>query len=141
ERNEPELELTTTCDARRDEDGPQQLPADRRQRTRAPGGISSPETIPQGAPEQQPSQSPSRILRTDGLPQAARPLDGVTGADSSLNLELTSSSARRDNNPLAGSPSLAQGALDGLPAGRNLPSMQLELSGPTAVFSGKSGTE
>src|SRR5947208_7662602 len=141
ERNDRDLERTTTCDPRREEDCPQQLPADRRQRTRAPGGKSSPETSPQGAPEQQPSQSPSRILRADGLPQAARPLDGVTGADSSLNLELTSSSARRDNNPLAGSPSLDQGALDGLPAGRNLPSMPLARSGPTEVFSGKSGTE
>src|SRR5207248_9885487 len=91
--NNPNLEHTTTCDPRRDEDCPQQLPADRRQRTRAPGGKSSPETNPQGAPEQ-PSQSPSRILRADGLPQTAGSLDGVTGADSSLNLELTSSSAR-----------------------------------------------
>src|SRR2546429_576243 len=141
ERNDRDLERTTTCDPHRDEDCPQQLPADRRQRTRAPGGKSSPETNPQGAPEQQPPQSPSRILRADGLPQTAGPLDGVTGADSSLNLELTSSSARRDTNPLAGSPSLDQGALDGLPAGRNLPSMPLARSGPTEVFSGKSGTE
>ena len=140
ERNDRDLERTTTCDPRRDEDCPQQLPADRRQRTRAPGGKSSPETSPQGAPEQ-PSQSPSRILRADGLPQTAGSLDGVTGADSSLNLELTSSSARRDTNPLTGSPSLDQGALDGLPAGRNLPSMPLERSGSTEVFSGKNGTE
>src|SRR5438093_953354 len=139
ERNDRDLERTATCDPRRDEDCPQQFSADRRQKTRSPGGISSPETNPQGAPEQQPSQSPSRILRTDGLPQAARPLDGVTGADSSLNLELTSSSTRRDTNPLAGSPSLDRGALDGLPTGRNLPSMPLERSGPTEVFSGRSG--
>src|SRR5438309_7738266 len=79
ERNDRDLERTTTCDPRRDEDCPQQLPADRRQRTRAPGGISSPETNPQGAPEQQPSQSPSRILRADGLPQSAGPLDGEIG--------------------------------------------------------------
>src|SRR5690348_15729493 len=78
ERNDRDLERTATCDPRRDEDCPQQLPADRRQRTRSPGGISSPETNPQGAPEQQPSQSPSRILRADGLPQVAGPLDGVT---------------------------------------------------------------
>src|SRR5256884_5554473 len=90
QRNDRDLERTSTCDPRRDEDCPQQSPADRRQKTRAPGGKSSPETNPQGAPEQ-PSQSPSRILRADGLPQAARPLDGVTGADSSLNLELASS--------------------------------------------------
>src|SRR5437667_3749910 len=141
QRNDRDLERSATCDPRRDEDCPQQSPADRRQKTRAPGGMSSPETNPQGAPEQQPSQSPSRILRADGLPQATDPLDGASGADSPLNLELTSSSARRDNNPLAGSPSLDQGALDGLPAGRNLPSMPLARSGPTEVFSGKSGTE
>src|SRR6266481_627354 len=141
ERNDRDLERTTTCDPHRNEDCRQQVPADRRQRTRAPGGISAPETNPQGAPEQQPSQSPSRILRADGLPQAVGPLDDVTGTDSSLNLELTSSSARRDTNPLAGSRSLDQGALDGLPAGRNLPSMPLERSGPTEVFSGKGGTE
>src|SRR6266513_1385489 len=70
-RNDRDLERTATCDPRRDEDCPQQSPADRRQKTRASGGISSPETNPQGAPEQQPSQSPSRILRADGLSQAA----------------------------------------------------------------------
>src|SRR5437899_9501891 len=35
ERNDRDLERTTTCDPRRDEDCPQQLPADHRQRTRA----------------------------------------------------------------------------------------------------------
>src|SRR5437016_13719125 len=58
QRNDRDLERTTTCDPRRDDDCPQQLPADRHQRTRAPGGISSPETNPQGAAEQQPSQNP-----------------------------------------------------------------------------------
>src|SRR5467141_1555959 len=139
QRNNRDLERSATCDPRRDEDCPQQLPADRRQRTRAPGGISSPETNPQGAPEQQPSQSPSRILRADGLPQATDPLDGASGADSPLNLELTASSVKRDTNLLAGSPSLGQGALDGLPTGRNLPSMPLEPNGSTEVFIGNNG--
>src|SRR5437016_2766208 len=139
QRNDRDLERTSTCDPRRDEDCPQQSPADRRQKTRAPGGMSSPETNPQEVPEQQPSQSPSRILRADGLRQATDPLDGASGADSPLNLELTASSVKRDTNPLAGSPSLGQGALDGLPTGRNLPSMPLERRGSTEVLTGKNG--
>src|SRR6267143_489239 len=63
QKNDRDLEHAATCDPRRDEDCPQQLPADRRRNTRAPDGMSSPETNPQEAvPEQQPSQSPSRIL-------------------------------------------------------------------------------
>src|SRR5712691_11853770 len=141
QKNDRDVERTTTCDPRSDEDCLQQSPADRRQKTRAPAGMSSPETNPQTVPEQQPSQSPSRILRADGLPQASDPLDGASGAAASLNFELTSGSAKRDTNPLAGSPSLGQGALDGLPTGRNLPSMPLERSGSTEVFTGKNGTE
>src|SRR5438309_11594959 len=130
QRNDRDLERTGTCDPRRDEDCPQQSPADRRRTTTAPGGMSSPETNPQGTPEQQPSQSPSRILRADGLPQATDPLDGVNGAVSSLNLELTPASVKhRDSNPSAGSPSLGQGTLDDLSTGRSLPSMPLERGG------------
>src|SRR5216684_161676 len=92
QRNDRDAERTTTCDPRRDEDCPQQPPTDRRQETRAPAGMSSPETNPQTVPEQQPSQSPSRILRADGLPQASDPLDGASGAGASLNIELTSGS-------------------------------------------------
>src|SRR6267378_719386 len=106
QRNDRDLERSATCDPRRDEDCPQQSPADRRRKTRAPGGMSSPETNPQGAPEEQLSQSPSRILRADGLPQATDPLDGVNGAVSSQNLELTPASVKHsDTNPSAGSPS------------------------------------
>ena len=142
QRNDRDLERTATCDPRRDEDCPQQSPADRRRKTRAPGGMSSPETNPQGTPEQQPSQSPSRILRADGLPQATDPLDGVNGVDSSLNLELTPASVNRgDTNPLAGSPSFSQGALDGLPTGRNFPSMPLERRGSPEIFTDKNGSE
>src|SRR5713226_7636990 len=135
QKNDRDLQRTATCDPRRDEDCPQQSPADRRQKTRAPGGMSSPETGPQEAvPEQQPSQSPSRILRADGLPQATDPLDGLSGAGSSLNIELTSGSVKRETDPLAGSRPFGQGALDGLPTGRNLPSMPLERSGTTPVY-------
>ncbi len=142
QRNDRDLERTATCDPRRDEDCPQQSPADRRRKTRAPGGMSSPETNPPGTPEQQPSQSPSRILRADGLPQATDPLDGVNGVDSSLNLELTPASVKRgDTNPLAVSPSLGQGALDGLPTGRNFPSMPLERRGSPEIFTDKNGSE
>ncbi len=142
QRNDQDLERTATCDPRRDEDCPRQSPAGRRQKTRAPGGMTSPETNPQEAmPEQQPAQSPSRILRADGLPQATDPLDGASSTDPSLNIQLTSGSSKRESNPLAASPSFGPGALDGLPTGRNLPSMPLERNGATEVFTGKNGTE
>src|SRR6266849_3219562 len=105
QRNDRDLERSATCDPRRDEDCPQQSPADRRQKTRAPGEMSSPDTNPQGVPEQQPTQSPSRTLRADGLSQAADPLDGSSSAVTTPNFELTSGSAKRDANPFAGSPS------------------------------------
>src|SRR5467141_5275849 len=48
-RNDRDLERTGTCDPRRDEDCPQQSQADRRRNTRAPEGMSYPETNPQEA--------------------------------------------------------------------------------------------
>jgi protein involved in polysaccharide export with SLBB domain len=121
QRNDRDLDRTATCDPRRDEDCPQQSPADRRQNTRTPGGIYSPETSPQGAPEQQSPQSPSRILRADGLPQSPDLLDGGSVAGSSQNLEMTSSPIKRDTtNSLAGSQAVGQGAIDGAPSSRDL---------------------
>ena len=114
QKNDRDLERTATCDPRRDEDCPQQPPAGRSQNMRTPGGMSSPEQNQQPVPDQQPSQSPSRILRADGLPQSADPLDGGTSANSSLNLASTSSSVRRDTNPsVSGSQAMGQGAIDG----------------------------
>src|SRR5712664_769370 len=141
QRSDRDLERAATCNPRRDEDCPQQSPTDRRQKTRTPGGLASPETNPQGVPEQQPSQSPSRILRADGLAQATDPLDGASGAGSPLNIELTSGSVKRETDPLAGSRPFGQGALDGLPTGRNLPSMPPERSGTTQVYACKNGME
>src|SRR5712664_4997157 len=141
QRSDRDLERTATCNPRRDEDCPQQSPTDRRQRTRTPGGLASPETNPQAVPDQQPSQSPSRILRADGLSQATDPLDGASGAGSPLNIELTSGSVKRETEPLAGSRPFGQGALDGLPTGRNVPSMPPERSGTTQVYAGKNGME
>src|SRR5713101_8394449 len=142
QKNDRDLERTATCDPHGDQDCPQQSQADRRRNTRAPDGIPSPETNPQeAAPEQQPAQSPSRILRADGLPQAADPLDSLSGTSSGLNFELTPASAKRDTNPLAGSQSLGQGALDGLPTGRNLPPSPVEPNSTTEVFTGKNGRE
>src|SRR5437870_12428128 len=66
QKNDRDLERTATCDARRDEDCPQQPRAERLQKTRSPGAIPSPETNPQAMPEQVPSQSPSPILRAYG---------------------------------------------------------------------------
>src|SRR6266851_4388066 len=82
QKNDRDLERTATCDPRRDED----------------------------CPEQQPAQSSSRILRADGLPQATDPLDGSSGMGSGLNLELTPTSAKRDTNPSASSQSFGLGA-------------------------------
>jgi len=114
QKTDRDLERTATCDPRRDEDCQQQPPSGRSQNMRTPGGISSPEQNQQPVPDQQPSQSPSRILRADGLPQSADPLDGGTGANSSLNLASTSSSVRRDANPsVSGSQAMGQGAIDG----------------------------
>jgi protein involved in polysaccharide export with SLBB domain len=126
QKNDRELERTATCDPRRDEDCQQQAPPGRGQNTRAPRGMSSPDPNQQALPEQQPSQSPSRILRADGLPQAMDPLDGGSGGASSLNLELASSSVKREPNPsVGGSQSVGQGAIDGSRIGldgRSLPS-------------------
>src|SRR6266849_6985794 len=140
QRNDRDLERSAMCDPRRDEDCPQQSVASRRQNTRAPSGMSSPETNPQEVvPEQPPSQSPSRILRADGLPQATDPLDGSSGIGSGLNFELTSTSAKRDKNPLTGSQSLGQLAVDAMATGRNLPATSVEPDGTTEVFKGKNG--
>src|SRR5882672_11217110 len=142
QKNDRDLERTATCDPHHDEDCPQQSQADRRRNTRAPDGMSSPETNPQeAAPEQQPTQSPSRILRADGLPQAADPLDGSSGMGSGMNFELTPASAKRDTNPSASSQSFGQGAGDAMPTGRNLPASPDELNGTTEVFTGKNGRE
>jgi protein involved in polysaccharide export with SLBB domain len=123
QRNDRDIERTATCDPRRDEDCSQQSSVDRRQKTRTSGGMSSPEANPQAVPGQLPSESPSRILRADGLPQATDPLDGGSGTGSSLNIELTSGTAKRDTNPLAGSQALGQGAIDGSPLSRDLRSL------------------
>ncbi|HSY99488.1 MAG TPA: SLBB domain-containing protein [Terriglobales bacterium] len=124
QRNDRDLERTATCDPRREEDCQQQLPTDRRQNTRTPRGMTSPETNPQSAPEQPPSQSPSRILRADGLPQASDPLDGGVGNSLSPRFDLASSPVKRDSNPMEGSQALGRGAIDGSPLdrdGRSLP--------------------
>ncbi len=141
QRSDRDLERTATCDPRRDEDCPQPSQADRRRNVRKSDGMFSPGTNPQTAPEQQPSESPSRILRADGLPQAADPLDSLGGTSSGQGFELTATSAKRDTNPLIGSPSLDQGALDGLPTGRNLLPTRVEPNSTTEVFTGKNGRE
>jgi protein involved in polysaccharide export with SLBB domain len=141
QKNDRDLERAATCDPRRDEGCPQPWATDSRQRTRTRGTMPSPETNPQAAPERTPSKSPSRILEAGGLPQTTDPLDGADGGTISPNLELTSNSVKRDTNPLAGSPTLGQGELDGLPSGRNSSSMPFERGRTTEVFTGKNGME
>jgi protein involved in polysaccharide export with SLBB domain len=141
-KNDADLERASTCDPRRDEDCTQQSTADRRQNTHAPGGgMSSPQTNPQTTPEQLPSQSPSRILRADGLPQDADPLNGASADSLPPNLQLTASSGKRDANPQSSSQALNQEAPGGLPTGRNLPFIGLERSGTAEVSAGENGIE
>src|SRR5271170_3714060 len=142
QKNDGDLERTAYCDPRRDENCQQQSPAGRGQNMRTPGGMSSPDTSPQILPEQQPSQSPSRILRANGLPQAVDPLDGGSGNGSSLNLELASSLAKRDTNPLAGSQVLGQGGINGSPSGRDeRPVPSAPGHGDSGLTSDKNGLE
>src|SRR6266581_2507125 len=138
QKNDGDLERTATCDPRRDDDCAHQLPTDRRQKTRARGVMPSPEANPQRAPEQVSPQTPSRILQAEGSPQDAEQPDG---ANSSSDLELISSPAKRDSDSYAGSQSLGQGANDGLTLGRSVPSMPLERDGAGEVVADKSGME
>lgn len=140
QRSDQDLERTTTCDPRRDENCSQQWPAERGQNTRTPGGINSPATNPQTLPEGEPPQSPSRILRADGLPQDANPLNG-TGVDTvSPDLQLTSGSNMPNSNPSANSEGVGPGALDGISAGRNLPPNLGDRSGDLGVAPSRSAT-
>src|SRR5713226_5411604 len=138
QRSDRDLERTTTCDPRRDEDCPPQSPANRRQKARSRDDLTSPEANPQTVPQQLPSQNPSRILQADGLPQALDPLDGV---GLSQNVELTPSSLKHETNPSGNSQSLGQGAIDGLPTGEYSPSTPLGRSGGTEVFTDKNRLE
>jgi protein involved in polysaccharide export with SLBB domain len=135
-----DLERTSMCDPRRDEDCSQQAPAGR-QNTRNPDRMSSPGTNPQTVPEQLPAQSPSRILRADGLPQDVDPLNGSSTDGLSPTFQLTSGSVKRDTSPPVGSQSLGQGAIDNLPSGQNLPSMPIDRGSTTDIVPGNVGTQ
>src|SRR5215469_7258466 len=98
------------CDPRQDEDCTQPDTAQRRQRSRAPVDISSPQTTPPAVPEQLPRQNLPRIMQADGMPQSP---DLREGPDSAAGYQLASNPATRTTNPLDGSQSLG-GAIDGL---------------------------
>ncbi|MGC1619884.1 MAG: SLBB domain-containing protein [Candidatus Acidiferrum sp.] len=140
QRSDQDIERTTSCDPRRDENCSQQSPADRRQNTRTPGGMNSPSTNPQTGPEQEPSQSPSRILRADGIPQDANPLNGTSADSVSPDLQLTSGSVMPNSNPSANSQGIGQGALDGMSSGRSLPPDLADRSGNPGVAPARSTT-
>src|SRR5262249_51888970 len=91
QKNERDLERTATCDPRREEDCPQQQTTERRQKTRSPGSLSSPQANPQNIPEQFPQQRSPRIIQADDLRQTP---DLTDGASSPASLELTSSPPR-----------------------------------------------
>ena len=112
--NNRDLEQSA-CDPRQDEDCTQPEPAQRRQRSRAPVDISSPQTNPPGVPEQLLRQNLPRIMQADGMPQSP---DLREGPDSAAGYQLASNPATRTTNPLDGSQSLG-GIIDGLPLTQN----------------------
>jgi len=117
--NNRDLEQTAACDPRLDEDCPQSLSAQRRQRPRTSLEPSSPQTNPQAVPEQPPQQQNfPRIMQADGL---AQPQDMSDGAGLPAGFELTSGPLKRNASPSDGSQSLG-GAIDGLPLAQNVPS-------------------
>jgi protein involved in polysaccharide export with SLBB domain len=123
--NNRDLEQTAVCDPRREEDCPQHLPSQHRQRSRIPADTSSPQTSPQAVPEQPPQQNAPRIMQADGLPQTP---DMKDDSISSPGYQLTSSPISRSSNPLDLSPSLSVGAIDGLPLKQNFPTLNRERS-------------
>ena len=135
--NNQELEQTAACDPKTDEDCPEPVPAQRRQRSRAPVDTSSPQTNPQAVPEQLSQQNP-RIMRADGMPQSP---DLREGPDSAAGYQLTSNAATRNTNPLEGSSSQGEGAIDGLPLPQNFPALNRAQAGAneTAVQPNETG--
>lgn len=134
-----DLEQTATCDPRRDEDCPQTQRSERRQRTRSPMDLSSPQTNPQTLPNQLPQQqSLPRVMQADGARQSP---DLTDVAGSSPNLELTSTPAKLDTSPVDDSQSLAQRSIDGLAAGQMSVVPNLDTSGAAERPTGTSGSE
>ena len=118
--NNRDLEQTAACDPRRDEDCPQRMPAQRRQRSRGQTDTSFPQANPQTVPEQfPPQQNTPRIMQADGLPE---PPDLRDDSVSSAGYQLASNPVARNANPLEASPSLGGSAIDGLSLPQNLPS-------------------
>jgi protein involved in polysaccharide export with SLBB domain len=133
-----DLERTASCDPRHDQDCPEQSPTDRRQRVRGPGGMPSPSTNPQVVPEQAPQQRTPRIMQADGLPN---PSDLRDGPSLPSGLELSSSTVKRNTNPLSGSQPLGPGGMDGLPLGQNVPFPTFERGGTGEVLENKNAIE
>lgn len=116
--NNRDLEQTAACDPARDEDCPQSLSPQRRQRSRTPVEMTSPQTNPQTVPEQPLQQNAPRLMQADGSPQTP---DLREDSISSPGYQLTSSPISRNSNAL--DVSSGPGALDGLPLPQDLPSM------------------
>jgi len=98
----------------------------------------SPEGNSPAAPERVPAQAPSRVTQADGLHQ--RP-DLQDSASLPQDLELISSPVKRDTNPFAGSQSMGQGAIDGMPLGRSVPAAPLDRTSAGDVFPSNNGAE
>lgn len=87
------VERTAACDPQLDDDCPEPAPANRRQRTRAPSDLSTPQTSPQGNPRALPQSGQSRILQADGMSQTPGLPDGT---NLTPGLEMTSGAAAQN---------------------------------------------
>lgn len=110
-----DLEQTSACDPRQDEDCQQPQTSERRPRTRTRTDLSLPQANPQVAPEQPLQQSVPRMIQADGSPQSP---DATDLASSSPNLELASTPVKMNPNPVDGSQPLIQRSIDGSPVGQ-----------------------
>jgi protein involved in polysaccharide export with SLBB domain len=131
-----DVERTANCDPRHDQDCPERTPLGNRQRARAPAGTPLPQTNPQEVPGQFPLPNTQRTSQTDGFPQTPR-----DGANLPADLELTSSSIRRNTNPIVGSQPFGPSGTENLPLGENAPPSILERSGAGEVLVDKNGAE
>jgi protein involved in polysaccharide export with SLBB domain len=100
--------------------------------------MSSPQTNPQAVPEQPRQQNTPRIIQADELQRAQELRDGATLL---ADFDLSSSTVKRNVNPLRDPQPFGQGGMDGLPLGQNAPSATPERSGAGEMLQRKNEIE
>jgi len=137
QRNYQDLERTAACDPRRDQECPERITGNRRQRTPVRNGDASPAENLQSAPEQAPpARSP--ILQADAVPRSPETQDGDIFP---VDFELTSNPTRRDFNLLAPPPpSFDREASNGSSVGGNASSTRAGRTGAGELLTNKTTT-